>query len=1006
MAVAPDYVSTAQTITRAAAFAGLAPSLVDVLAREAILTHYQSDETLVRQGKAVDALHLVIDGELVVVADGELRRRDGPGDLFGAGAWSGAVARESHVTASPTSTLSWRRETLKTMLAGSVGEELRFQLATRLSVPLERARLLSILGSSSVFRGTSPSLLGWLVDSATMVPYRRGDVIFRKGEPGDSMAVIVDGEADVYFSGEAPPGAPGDRVVLAGECLGEIALIQQTPRMATVVARQESHLLVIGRDAFAALCRDSQAFRRTVASVATERMLSAGDTAERDVVVAVNGTTYPASDVLQHAAAYLSRTFGDRVLVATLHDGPDEPPRTIMPGVQAGRYRFAEGDDPGALRIRLAQVREVDLILVAFAPSIQERAAPAFLDQASTIAFLTRSTESVFPYRSRTRKFVRHFVVGRGAGDGFGRRAAVRIDLGDDPGALTRPYDRLGFAVQAGIGRLARALVQREVGIALGGGGGWGWAHLPLLSGLHERGIPIDMVAGVSFGACVGASYASMGLEGLEKLLAHRSVIAASPLVAVYMSWPMATFFRYLLEHERFEDLPTPLFVVATDILAAEAKVFRRGSIGEAVRASCSLPGTVGPTVINGHRYVDGCVVDNVPVGCLREEGADFVISSNVVLKPAPMPPDASDNTLQRLLSLASPVRRWQDSIRSFYLQAHVLGERSQIADVEFRPDLSAFPIPDYAQARSIIAAGARDAPPVLDEIVTRFRALGPRAVSHEPSSISISAEAAPAETRSPSWNRRPEVRQDGPADFYLRNYLRALRAADRYFRFETEGYETLRSAPTSLIVGYHGRPFAWDLGILSARMYDDLGYYPRTFTARSVSQVVLYREVAHSYGALYDLPDAREMERIRKAGHHLVVMPGGLRECVRPFWVRYKVNFGRRRGYLKFASANDLPIIPVVATGIDDAFLGLNDGYKLSRLLLGNGGYSLWFGVGLGGFYPFALPFPVHIRQRIGPPIDLRPLKERAVSEEAFLEEANQLVVGTMQRMLDDLRR
>jgi 1-acyl-sn-glycerol-3-phosphate acyltransferase len=249
-------------------------------------------------------------------------------------------------------------------------------------------------------------------------------------------------------------------------------------------------------------------------------------------------------------------------------------------------------------------------------------------------------------------------------------------------------------------------------------------------------------------------------------------------------------------------------------------------------------------------------------------------------------------------------------------------------------------------------------------------------------------------------------VRAESPPGLFLRGYLGSLRAAAWWFRYEAEGWEHLERSPTSLIVGYHGRPFAWDVALLSARLYHERGYYPRPFTAKSVRDVPLYREVAEQFGAMYELPGEEELARLRAAGHHLAVMPGGLREALRPFWVRYRIDFGRRRGYLRFAAQHRLPLIPVVATGVDDAYLGLNDGYRLSHLLFGHGMYSLWLGLGLGGFYPFALPFPVKIRQRIGAPIDLEPIRRAHPDEAEFLEEANRVVVTTMQGMLDALRR
>jgi 1-acyl-sn-glycerol-3-phosphate acyltransferase len=397
-------------------------------------------------------------------------------------------------------------------------------------------------------------------------------------------------------------------------------------------------------------------------------------------------------------------------------------------------------------------------------------------------------------------------------------------------------------------------------------------------------------------------------------------------------------------------------------------------------------------------------VLDNVPVDCLLEEGADFIIASNVVPAPLPLPPDAQDNALQRALSRWSPLRRVRDGMRAFYLQARQLGDRSGVADVQFKPDLSAFPVPDYAMADEIIARASREVGPVLAQARDRYRALGkarPRETHREPIELAEPVRTNPV----PRRLRRPEVRADGPPSPILRGYLGALKLSSRYFRYECDGFEHIARSPPSLIVGYHGRPFAWDMALLSGRIYEELGYFPRAFTAKSVRETPLYREVAAAYGALYDPPDEEEMARIRGAGHHIAVTPGGLREAVRPFWVRYRIDFGGRRGYIRFAREHRLPIIPVVATGIDDAYLGLNDGYRLSHLVMGNGMYSLWLGLGLGGFYPFALPLPVRIRQRIGPPIDLDRFEGGARSEDEIIEQAHAHVVSTMQGMLDALR-
>ena len=95
------------------------------------------------------------------------------------------------------------------------------------------------------------------------------------------------------------------------------------------------------------------------------------------------------------------------------------------------------------------------------------------------------------------------------------------------------------------------------------------------------------------------------------------------------------------------------------------------------------------------------------------------------------------------------------------------------------------------------------------------------------------------------------------------------------------------------------------------------------------------------------------------------------------------------------FASKGDAPIAPP-----------MNDGYAWSKRLLGVGTVPLWLGVGVGGLWPLSLPWQVRIRQRIGQAIDLAPLRARHADDERFVSTAHALVTGTLQSMLDELRR
>lgn len=237
----------------------------------------------------------------------------------------------------------------------------------------------------------------------------------------------------------------------------------------------------------------------------------------------------------------------------------------------------------------------------------------------------------------------------------------------------------------------------------------------------------------------------------------------------------------------------------------------------------------------------------------------------------------------------------------------------------------------------------------------------------------------------------------------YLATWLTVFRGLSKYFRFECEGFDNLRTR-SSLIVGYHGSPFPVDVFMLSARVHDELGYMLPAIWLRTWGQVPVLRAMVPALSGFLSEPDAEDMETLIRERRHLVVLPGGSREGMRPFWRRYRLEWGNRVGYLKLALRYDLPIIPIASSGTDGGWFGLVDGYKLSKRLFGHGGVPVWIAIGPLGLWPFSPPWPVKVRQRIGSPIDLRALRRPDQTEDEFLGEANDHVQRVVQGMLDDL--
>jgi len=189
---------------------------------------------------------------------------------------------------------------------------------------------------------------------------------------------------------------------------------------------------------------------------------------------------------------------------------------------------------------------------------------------------------------------------------------------------------------------------------------------------------------------------------------------------------------------------------------------------------------------------------------------------------------------------------------------------------------------------------------------------------------------------------------------------LTSFRFWQRYFRFEVDGFEILAESEPAVVVGYHGGPWAFDLLMLGTRVHDELGYFPRACWHPGWWLIPSVGRVVTELGGLPRRPTDAEMRSLKARGEHIVFAPGATHEGLRPFWESQRVDFGPHRGYAKLALAHDMPIIPVVALGIERTFLGLNSGLP-------------WLALGAGGVWPLALPFPVKIRQQIGRPIRAR---------------------------------
>lgn len=181
-------------------------------------------------------------------------------------------------------------------------------------------------------------------------------------------------------------------------------------------------------------------------------------------------------------------------------------------------------------------------------------------------------------------------------------------------------------------------LRNRKVGIALGSGGSKGIAHIAVLDYLSGEGVPIDMIAGSSIGAVVGALYSVGAMKQYRSDLLKLDwkemlslVDPVFPRIGLIAGRKLRKFLsRYIPESAKLEELPVPLSVVATDYRTGLPVVFTTGNVLDALRASIAIPGVFTPVKYGDSLLIDGGVSNPLPLDVLKRMNAGLTIAVNL----------------------------------------------------------------------------------------------------------------------------------------------------------------------------------------------------------------------------------------------------------------------------------------------------------------------------------------------------------------------------------------
>jgi NTE family protein len=266
----------------------------------------------------------------------------------------------------------------------------------------------------------------------------------------------------------------------------------------------------------------------------------------------------------------------------------------------------------------------------------------------------------------------------------------------------------------------------KKVGLALGGGAARGLAHIGVLDVFEQEKIPIDMIAGTSFGGLVGALRAQGKDPGLMKEIALK-INVMKMLSLADLTLPKSGLFggkavinllhKMMGNDAKFDELPTPLALVATDIITGEEVVIDQGSVLDGVRATISIPGIFTVAKWQDRYLVDGGLINPVPVSVLKKMGADFIIAVNVM-------PEVGDSArpADKKPSRPKEPNIFNVLLQSLYISSNIISRVSaEGADITITPDTTHIHPGDFHRARECIEVGEKAAREAVPEIKRRL---------------------------------------------------------------------------------------------------------------------------------------------------------------------------------------------------------------------------------------------------------------------------------------------
>lgn len=430
-----------------------------------------------------------------------------------------------------------------------------------------------------------------------------GQMLFREGDDADAFYLVRSGALAAFRNGAL---GRSDLIgyIRAGEPVGEMSLLDETPHSASVYALRDSELVRLPKASFERLTRKHASLMRELARMMLVRLRGYDRATGSEPKVFALVSTSPTIDMNYRATELKEslRRLGKSCFIGD--ESCSEWSGQRLDAVEADHdivLLTARMADPAWARRAMGRADR----MWVFARADARPSRPLLPDDPSPAAKL---------------KLLDVVLLHLG-----GIRQAAQPQDWIDASDASRLFHWRQDHARADADRLARTLAGKSVGLIVSGGGARAYAHIGALRALREAGMPIDFVGGASMGAIIAAGIA---LEWSDAEMGQRIRAAfvdsnplddwTLPVVSLAKGHKVDQRLKDHFGDIEIADLKRPFFCLSSNLGNGRPYVHRTGKVREALRASIAIPGLLPPVVDGNNILVDGAVFTNFPAQQMR----------------------------------------------------------------------------------------------------------------------------------------------------------------------------------------------------------------------------------------------------------------------------------------------------------------------------------------------------------------------------------------------------